>query len=305
MNGTQRMLILVVVALASLSQPATAQVPNRLVKDPNVIEEFPFAFKSRSSILVPVRFGNRDYLFAVDTGSSLILYDSAFKSQLGPAREILEAITPSGKVKVEHFEAPQAFLGTLSLQTVEYVGCTDLNWMRKATKTEVYGIIGMSFLKKYVLKIDFDTKKLGFLKNPSPEPGFNKDELTFSKGGCPLLAIELPQIGKRQFVVDTGFNLALSLESVDFGSLLQKTEIKLGQSMQLIDLSGVRFERRVIVSSMTICSLGVPEVPVCESSNSRNRLGLQVLSAFDCTFDFPAHEIYLNVNDQSANHYRK
>ena len=47
----------------------------------------------------------------------------------------------------------------------------DRRYIRKAAGRDIYGILGMDFLRKHVVRIDFDAGKMTFLKEVGSQPG--------------------------------------------------------------------------------------------------------------------------------------
>jgi hypothetical protein len=289
------------ISVAVAGQFAIGQLLHHSVKDSNVIEEFDISI-SRDLILVPVKLGGKNYQFAVDTGSSHMIYDSSLKSQLGPVRQTASMGTPSGDGQVELLDAPQAFLGSFDLQTTERAVCSDLSPIRKATGSEIYGLIGMSFLRMHILRIDFDKAKLAFLKKA--DSNSSKPTVLSKKRSIPCIEIELPHVGKRQFIVDTGFNLSLRLETDDFADLLKREEIKLVGQINMTDINGTRSLRKGVIRKASINNLDLREVPVAECTTPEIRVGLQLLGRFHCTFDFPDNILYLGEKGRSTDSRR-
>ena len=131
---------------------------------PEVLAEFDFSIKD-GAILLPVTFNGEEYLFALDTGVSLTTVDDYFKDKLGKRiSKPRKASLPYNKDKIamiERFPFPDAYLGTLKLKTSDSVQVMDLDPL---TGGICKGLIGMNFLKKYIVQIDFDNGKVIFLR---------------------------------------------------------------------------------------------------------------------------------------------
>ncbi len=129
----------------------------------NVLAEFDFT-KGDFGIFLPVKFKNKEYLFVLDTGSSHTVFDISFRDALGKVKRVDKGMTTKGAMSFEIFDAPKAFLGPLSMQNCGEVVCIDFNMLTMIAGKKISGIIGMDFLKKSVVQIDFDRSKLLFLK---------------------------------------------------------------------------------------------------------------------------------------------
>ncbi|HWE35471.1 MAG TPA: retropepsin-like aspartic protease, partial [Isosphaeraceae bacterium] len=158
MSPTARMLLVLAAlapaALACAEEPRT-EIPRELV-----LERFRVA-KGGDLLLVPVRFAGRDRLFVVDTGNTLTTFDESLP--LGVPRTVVESITPQGRVPVRIYDSPSAEVGRLPLQ-VPYVIGADLGWMREISGYRIDGVLGMDFLRRFVVHIDFDRGELLLLK---------------------------------------------------------------------------------------------------------------------------------------------
>ena len=104
-------------------------------------------------------FNGKTALFCVDTGAWKTIFDTSLRSELGQSLGTTTAATPSGFIEVELFRTPQASVGLLDLSSVDTVGCHDLTKMRYASGQEIFGILGMDFLRNYAIELDFDAGK--------------------------------------------------------------------------------------------------------------------------------------------------
>ncbi len=147
-----------------------AQEAKRPIDPSLVIEQFDVP-SDGDVLTVPVAFGKKPYLFVLDTGCSVTVYDHSFKPELGNVQSLEQMDGPNGMAWTEMFHSPEAHLGKLSLKTQELVSCDDLGPIRRVTGLEVYGIIGMDFLRRHVVHLDSDTGKLSFLRTVPQDPG--------------------------------------------------------------------------------------------------------------------------------------
>jgi predicted aspartyl protease len=300
MVKTQLTLARIAFALVVLGAPlAWAEDSTPGSRDLNVIEEEGFDARFRSMILVPIKLGDRTYPFAIDTGSSHLLFDSSLKSQLGPVRGTRSMGTTIGVSKMETYDAPRAFLGSLSLQTPEWVCCADLTEFRKSTGSEIQGIIGMSFLKNYIVDLDFENRRLKFLRQAKAGPEISRQAITFDeKIKIPYIDLDLPHLGKHPFLVDTGFGNALQIDPSDFEALIKDGELRFDRLMKMTDIAGFHYERYGKLTKVSLKDFYFEDVGVYESASRGDRVGLPLLRGFHCTFDFPAGVLYLGKKAQ-------
>jgi len=150
--------------------------------------------KNRGPILLPVTFIEKDLLFILDTGSSLTVYDTSLRHELGKVKRIEKALTHGGLIKTEIFDAPDAFLGPLNLKDSNEVSCLDLKMLSLIEGRKISGIIGLNFLKRYVIQIDFDQGTLLFLEplgEQHPEWGIELP-LRYDTKGWPQIIGNIP-----------------------------------------------------------------------------------------------------------------
>src|SRR5689334_5990083 len=127
-------------------------------------EEFTVGRGPRLALL-PIALNDKTYLFCVDTGAWKTIFDSSLRANLGESLGTTTAATPSGFLQVEIFRCPQASVGSLELSSIESVGCHDLTKMRYASGQEIYGVLGMDFLKNFAVEFDFDAGKCRIWKS--------------------------------------------------------------------------------------------------------------------------------------------
>ena len=119
----------------------------------SVAASFPFC-PTNGGIFLPVTVSGREYLFLLDTGTSLMIYGQKFQKLLGPAikRELVKGTALEGRTNAMS-NAPAAFLGKISLQTPEPVLIQDLSDFRLLSRLPVDGVIGMSALGRHFVHL--------------------------------------------------------------------------------------------------------------------------------------------------------
>jgi len=249
--------------------------------------------KNRGPILLPVTFIEKDLLFILDTGSSLTVYDTSLRHELGKVKRIEKALTHGGLIKTEIFDAPDAFLGPLNLKDSNEVSCLDLKMLSLIEGRKISGIIGLNFLKRYVIQIDFDQGTLLFLEplgEQHPEWGIELP-LRYDTKGWPQIIGNIPDGAKVKFVIDTGATGAAgSLDNMIFEEILSKKEIKTSESLSAT-ASGIVRSREIRVSNLSVGAFKYDQLIFGEANWSH--LGLSFLSRHIVTFDFPNSRLYL------------
>lgn len=253
--------------------------------------EFTIA-KAGDPILVPVRFRGEEYLFVVDTGSSHTTFDSSFKNELGDAKKMVMGETLANSIVVQTFDAPEAFLGPFGIQDCGEVICMDLRMLSLVDGKKISGIIGMNFLKNYVVQIDFDNGRLSFSKPMGKRGSALGKEFAINDNtlGMPQIKGNILDGIKVDFIIDTGLNATGTLERKISRAVLSKRNLKTSDTL-VATLSGTVRSRDIRIDSISFGSFQYRDLIFGEGSV--NNLGLDFLSRHLVTFDFPNNRIYL------------
>ncbi|MBN1805072.1 MAG: aspartyl protease family protein [Sedimentisphaerales bacterium] len=275
--------------------------------------------KNAKAILLPVEFQGKEYLFELDTGSSHTLFDGSFRDKLGKRKRIVRGKTPTGSMKFTLYDAPDAYLGPLNLKDCHTVIVMNLERVSSALGKRIHGIIGMNFLKKYVVRIDFDNGFVSFLKSENEDifVSSNQNSLHPDLGQeIPIKYKQFPPIpyitadidgNKVDFLIDTGLKHHINNVPVNHlrGWLAGKTFEKLTSRIQLpneyntiVTARGKTysdFTKSTITDSF---SIGLFEYKdVIFDRNNDSFLGLPFLSRHLITFDFPNQKMYLKKGE--------
>ncbi|MHC4641396.1 MAG: aspartyl protease family protein [Planctomycetota bacterium] len=256
-----------------------------------ILAEFKIA-NNGGPILLPVTFINKEHLFVLDTGSSHTVYDTSLRHELGKIKKIEKALTLGSPIKAEIFDAPEAFLGPLNLKDSNEVSCLDLKMLSLIDGKTVSGIIGMNFLKRHVIQIDFDQGTLSFLQHVEEQhPDWGAElPLRYDTIGWPHITCDIFDNINVKFVIDTGSNSTGALGSDIFEKIISDMKPKTSESL-FATASGVIKNRECRIDSITVGSFEYAELIFGEANWSH--LGLLFLSRHTVTFDFPNSRIYL------------
>jgi len=192
----------------------------------------------------------------------------------------------------EYFSPPEAFLAKLDLRTGGPVICVDLEGIRRATGRDIRGVLGMEFLKNYVVRIDFDSGKVQFRSwdgRDHPEWGaavhlYQAEE----DRGVPSTKARLPGVGNITLIVDSGCNGAVGLVTEVFGRATDKVATSGGFTATA---AGTRETRLGRLGSLALGGFDHHGLLVHEAIG--NQIGLGLLSRHVVTFDFAGMKMYL------------
>lgn len=293
MNTKQKALLGLVLGFTFIVLAAEPQTSSDKAADQRILAKFPIT-RNLDLILLPVRFKGKEYWFVLDTGSSHTVFDASFRHELGAATRIVEAQTAANSIIVELFDAPEAFLGPLNLQDCGEVSCFDLTMLSSVLGRPVTGIIGMNFLRGYVVQIDFDEWTLSFIQ----PMGADKSDwgrglaMNCELAGCPRITGRILDRIDVDFLIDTGANATGFLESKMFRKILTEKGPKTSNVL-VQTVSGIQQLREARIKGLSVGPLKYQGLIFAEGiEGSWSCLGLSFLSRHIVTFDFPNSKIY-------------
>ncbi|HEX7377199.1 MAG TPA: hypothetical protein VF278_08805 [Pirellulales bacterium] len=272
MNSIRTVLCVAVLTVVSLAQAGAQDVPPvRVLAAVDVYDD-------GDELLLPVVIGGRTYRFGVDTGSSVTLYDRSLTNL---------------------FQTPaiNAAIAGISL-TLRRGAALDMATSRKLGGHDVRGLVGMDFLRGYVLRIDFDAGKLFFLSAAEPEG--DAVPLVFRYGGRPVVQADITGWRSEPFVIDTGYvsNTSGFIEARLFDRL-----VAAGIGMEPVETKvvwvagGEKSHVEALFRGMTLAKRQHSSLAFGRHPNV-NLLGLNYLARYRVTFDFPNAVMYLKPSRQ-------
>jgi TPR repeat protein len=121
-------------------------------------------------VVVPVTIQGKDYPFLVDMASPHSAFDVSLRLLLGKAVE--EDKVPHGdKAAFPFAMPPDARVGGLPFPPDVPVEVGNLMTVRRIRGRDVFGTLGMDFLSRYVVRLDFDRGRLTLSRLPGRDPG--------------------------------------------------------------------------------------------------------------------------------------
>jgi predicted aspartyl protease len=296
--------IIIIIILSSLFCGCQS-VPSETTTTPELLAEFEFSGGTKH-ILLPVEFEREKYQFVLDTGSTDTVFDDSFKDKFGK-RFLwpLKVKGPEGKIsKVEYFNSPDqdAYIGHLKLNVDNLKKVQNLDFLTG----NIQGIIGMEFLKKYVVQIDYDNKKVKFFRSISSfkaqknkHPDWGEPVPLHTKFLMPNVRFVKGNISDNMhdnFLVDTGWHSPDSLNSKIFDKVYSQNLSKIKSSSNI----ATNYNSLTIVGKFSVGSYEYTNNVFRKSDKSV--LGRSFLSRHLVTFDFPNNVMYLqkgrNFNKQ-------
>lgn len=260
---------------------------------PNLLASFPIA-KDGDLVVLPVTIEEKEYLFMLDTGTAIHIFDSSLRHLLGESVQSGEAKDRAPSVPGELYNAPTARIGELEPSKDDLVTCADLTMIRYVSGKDISGILGVPFFKHHIVQIDWDRGKLLVFKPDTvPESGWGQAvPIAFDKVGGPLVEASLGTNTPARFLIVTGANTTGSLKSDLFNRLANQSLLKITGGRGLVTLNTVVGRRTGRLAQFSVGPFEHKELIF--HRDKLNKLGLPYLSRYRVTFDFPHKMLYLN-----------
>jgi hypothetical protein len=251
-------------------------------------------------LIVPVTIKGKNYPFIVDTGATGTVYDISLRPLMGARSKSQSVDTADTTLLLETRMPPEGSVGKLPLPREQPAPVCDMTLMRTVVGEDVRGVLGMDFLGRYVVRIDFDASTLTFQKRVHLHTGtalplhIDKDE------GTVYIDAQVFDSGPPvRFLVDTGY----SGGEGDIEAGLFDTLGRLGKLDPVEDQLGTTpsHSHRCLFGRLDCLSCGPFALRrALISSGKLSVLGLGFWSRFHVTFDFPGACVYLRKGNGFA-----
>lgn len=272
--------------------------PQRAGAEPSesTVETIPIA-SDGDGILLPVFVHGKRHLFLVDTGFGC----NAIDTTLAVLRKRIGNDIVIGRTRLPCYSTDDVLVGDSRLPAGAEMGALDLSQFRKVLGREFFGILGMPFLKDYVVRIDFDRGTLTLLKD-APSPEGEQVKLSYDRYGRPRLDGAISGADPTFFMIDTGFigvGVSLTVEKRMFGRLNDEGRLHIheipGRSLRI---EGDVSDRVGWLDELPLGRVKHKRLVISEGRDSK--IGLSLLSRYVVTFDFPNSRLYLQPGRRVA-----
>jgi hypothetical protein len=212
--------------LFALFVPGLSAEPPQAGNDKKVLARF--SFRPGEPIILPVKVAGRTFTCLLDTGSTVGVYDPSVPLDEAVGSQLVQ--TPNGLTMLRKHPAPKALLGDMALHEHGPGFVLGYNFvkMRQATEWPLFGVIGMDFLARRVVELDFDVGEVRFLSKASADCGQEFALKLDEASGLPMVQVAIADVGEPWFIIDSGFcGLESScLEQGLFNGLVEKNTLK-------------------------------------------------------------------------------
>jgi predicted aspartyl protease len=240
---------------------------------------------------VPVKLWGSTNFFLLDTGASVTSLDNSFRDKLGPP--VREA---GGQ---QFYRAPDAAVGYMPLD-LDTVLCSDLSVIRMVTGQPYDGVLGMDFLGRYKVHLDFDDQTLSILAAIGSEIKTNGWSVPLSvyRRRHFTIPARLNSNTVLDLLVDSGDNSTVSLNKEDWKKLFPSENAPNVHKLMIATTSLKENITESLVGRLGELEIGGKKYrdlvcPLSPHSAVASGLGLAFLRRHIVTFDFPNGLLYL------------
>ncbi len=295
----RRTYVLLAAALCALSLPLRAAEPEKKpppdIDKADILAEFPMLGPDEP-LLVPVKIGKKTYTFMLDTGASFNAFDISLRGALGRSRRRETVSALMAEMKATFYEAPAASMGGLEVCKGSLAACFDLKSMREASGRDIRGIVGMTFLKNHILRLDFEGKKFQIVRagTRSRKSWGTPLRMKVKREDNCAYVLANTGAGAAGFMLDTGFAGSGLLSPAMFKSAVPPGRRKENR------VATVTGEARPMAGRTALLVLGnCAQTEAVVGAADRDVLGLGFLRRYVVTLDFPGRRIYFRKRKRS------
>jgi hypothetical protein len=283
----------------------------------SLLETIPFKQYTGGVIVIQAKLGNNNTLlnFLLDTGSGGISLDSATCVELmltpTPTDTMVNGI--AGSHKVSYLFNQKFTTGNLVTDSIHFY-INDYSLLSSSYGDKIDGIVGYSFLSRYILNINFDSSNIKI---------YSKGKFNYDNGGTLLhpsfsrlvtYPLSLKDKAKIQgnVYLDTGAGLSLLLTE-DF---IKDNNIILSRRkpviMQVQGLGGKKRMRLTVIKRLKFGPYVFRHVPtnlyndedaVFSYPSVVGLLGNDIMRRFNITLNYEKEEIYIKPNASYDDHF--
>jgi hypothetical protein len=279
-----------------------------------LLEKIPFKVYKGGVILIEATLDTitQPLNFILDTGSSGISLDSTTCQEFNihPQKSDTSVSGIAGTRKVSYVFNQKFKTGNLVTDSISFY-VNDYAILTSVYGEKVDGIIGFSFLSKYILEINFDSLFIKIYK-----PGtFNYDNggtvlrPYFSRLVTATLDIKDKEKAEERFFIDTGAGLSLLLTE----GFVKERKFLFSRRKPVVTqvqgLGGKRSMRMTVIKRLKVGPYVFKQVPTNLYEDEGNAifypstvglLGNDILRRFNMVLNYPQKEIFLKPNSNYA-----
>jgi len=245
-------------------------------------------------VTLPVSLNGKSYDFILDTSRAYSTFDTSLRVPLEMNHVDARVYEASGiDPQIDLFEAPEGKIGPIAVSFPPGVKLRDFSSARKETWLNHHGVLALHAFRSLILQIDFEKGKVRFLSSV-PEGAGVALPFAHGKRSKESSAQVIGRLGSDvsdKFRIATAFTGSIGLTPELFINCEENGGIKESRRVHVLLASGYEKSMSGIVEDFEVDGLrGTPQVV---HATPVNLIGLEYLSEFVVTFDFPNEVVYL------------
>jgi hypothetical protein len=246
--------------------------------------------------------------FILDTGCGGISLDSATCASLKITTRLTDTTITgiAGRKRVNYIFNHTLHVGDMSADSLNFY-INDYSGLTAVYGEKVDGIIGYSFLRRYIVNVNFDTARIRIYRPGKMVYGIGGTVLTPQFNYLPIEYISVSDNRKISFpfYMDSGAGLSLLLSeqfAKDSNMILSRRRPVL---IQAEGLGGVKNMLLTVVKQLRIGPYRFTNVPTYIYADTMNitaypytggLLGNDIMRRFNITYNYPRNEIHIIPN---------
>jgi len=239
---------------------------------------------------------DRNVTCILDTGASTCVLDTRFAATLQKPVGKEQARTASGLITVERYERiSQRFMAFP--QITGPAVAVDLSGFSVTTGMQIDAILGMDFLKRSVFQISNGTPRFRN-RNDLERDSISTSYPVKMIRGLPYTEVELPVLGDRPFLIDTGDADYCGITKDYADRLIRTHDAVLLEEIPTLDASGLRKKNLYVIREIQVFGITMRDVPAGESAV--NGIGMGLMRHLDFSVDFENSVAYVLPPSRSA-----
>ncbi|MBS0267055.1 MAG: hypothetical protein JSS02_34335 [Planctomycetes bacterium] len=244
-------------------------------------------------VMLPVVIRQREYRFLVCTALWATTIDERLADQLELPEMTELPAQPTGGHSGKVRRRLEARIGPHPVSFGEGVETAQYDAMRQGLDLEIDGELGLDFLRRHIVQIDFDAGTLRlYSRLPSGVGEMVKIVHPGQEHAHPVVQLAIPGEKPQKFFISTGLGgSSLELENKLFATLQEKGKATVLLKEKAFSRAGTRALETVRLDAIQLGSFRQQQV--IGNIGERNYLGLSFLSRFLVTIDFPNGRMYL------------
>ena len=247
-------------------------------------------------VRMPVNTLGKTLYFLLDSGFTISSIDAEYKSSLGEPFTEYFAASPLGTEKdLSAFHCPAMTIAGRLLD-LNKITCLDLQMLKYISGQQCDGILGMDFLERNVVSLDFDNDKF-CLNNTVPEnikKTFVPVPLTKTPGFY-TLDVLVNHEKHLSLMVDTGDNSSISLNSEAWQEVFGDSQTNVIIATVADAANRIAESKIGVIDHLEIKNLNYTNLHATfiRNPDSPSHIGLGFFKRHKVTFDFANQMLYL------------